>query len=262
MEKPWIGLDHLIQMLPFSRQVKQKMMVQKYGVIGTILFHLIVVALFLAIKISNKEKPHDSWVFIDLKTMEELNQMLIQQNQENRDQRFNQSARNIAVDRTEDRIERYDQNPQMSRQAVDRLVNSRINQAVKEIIEENDLNPDDKELPDIQSKPLDFYQARPVEEEKVYEGPTNIYYRLDNRSVVKLYVPVYKCQGSATVRVDIRVGQRGKVEWATISNTETDTRDQCFLKAAKDAAERTRFNFSTDAPLLQQGYILYHFIAQ
>jgi hypothetical protein len=62
--------------------------------------------------------------------------------------------------------------------------------------------------------------------------------------------------------VDIRVGQRGKVELTTINKSGTDTSDPCFLDAAKEAASRTRFNFSTTAAQLQLGYIIYHFVAQ
>jgi hypothetical protein len=173
-------------------------------------------------------------------------------------------ARNIAVNQQEDRVENYDdyKNYRVSNRTAEKEAQNRVNQAVKNIIKEENLNPDDKELPRTEKEPIDFYKAQKIEEEQIYKGPTNIYYKLDGRKVAHLPIPVYKCKGGATVQVDIRVGQRGKVEMVSINGSGTDTSDPCFLDAAKDAARRTRFNFSTTEKLLQSGYIIYHFVAQ
>lgn len=262
-EVPWKGIDQLISLLPVSNQKQQVFMEKKYGVFGTLLFHLFVFALFLLFNIGRPaENTDDSWIQFDLMTIEELLELEFVDPQES--QQDDRNARNIAVNQAEDRIERYDdyENYRLSNAAVEQLVESRINQAVEEIIEENDLNPDDSEIPDLAMEPLDFYQAQEREEEQVYEGPTNIYFELENRKVSYLHVPVYKCEGSATIRIDIRVGQRGKVELATFNQRESDSRESCFIQAARSAALRTRFNFDSNAPRLQSGYIIYHFIAQ
>jgi len=263
LERPMQSIDRLIVRMPVSSRRKVQFMEMKYGLIGTILFHMLVIFLFLVFQVGKTTKVEDAWIYFDLKTLEELAQLDVPVPELTPEQLADRRARNIAVTQ-EDRIENYDdyKNFRMSDRAVDQLVQSRINSAVNDIIKENDLNPDDRALPDLQTKPLDFYEAPKIEEDKVYEGPTNIYYNLDDRTVSYLHIPVYKGAGSATVRIDVRVGQRGKVELAVVSNEMTDTRDPCFLQAAKNAAQRTRFNFSTKAPLLQQGYIIYHFVAQ
>jgi hypothetical protein len=200
---------------------------------------------------------------IDIQTLEELQQLDLM-SQEQRLARRDRQARNIAVNQAEDNVERYEdyQNYRLSNRAVEQEARKRAEKTIDDIIRENELNPDDREIPAIESKQLDFYEARKMEEEQVYQGPTNIYYNLKDREVVYLHIPVYKCQGGGTVQVDIRVGKRGKVELVTINSEGTDTRDPCFLDAAKDAARRTRFNFSSPAPQLQSGYIIYHFVAQ
>jgi hypothetical protein len=243
---------------------------QKYGIIGTVLFHMFLLVIILFIKVDNLRNAQDSVAYIDLNVIEEIQKQIIPKEEpDNRDRVSARQARNIAVNRAEDRIEKYDDyknyqvtDNKISSKSVEREAQMRVNQAVRDIIKENNLNPDDKELPKTEEKPLDFYKANKIAEQQVYKGPTNIYFKLDDRKVAYLPIPVYKCKGGATVQVDIRVGQRGKVELTTINKAGTDTQDPCFIDAAKDAAQSTRFNFSTSAPALQQGYIIYHFVAQ
>ncbi|MCX6223606.1 MAG: hypothetical protein NTV01_02430 [Bacteroidia bacterium] len=238
---------------------------KKYGIIGTVLFHMFVLAIILFIKVDNMHSAQDNIIFIDLKVFEDIQKLEAEKpDPANLNKSPTRQARNIAVNQAEDRIEKYDdyKNYQVSNRAIDREVQKRVSQAERDIISENNLNPNDKELPIAETKPIDFYKASKIVEEQVYKGPTNIYFELKDRKVAYLPIPVYKCKGGGTVRVDIRVSQRGKVEWTTINNPGTDTQDPCFLDAAKDAALRTRFNFSTAAIALQQGYIIYHFVAQ
>ncbi len=242
---------------------------KRYGIAGTILIHMAALIVVLTMQVNKARQIKDNLVYIDLKVLEELQKPVINEKSDTHLKSPEREARNIAVNQSEDKIERYDDyknyevpDNRLSNRAAQREASNRVNQAVRDIIKENDLHPDDKELPMTESKPIDFYKAKKIEEEQVYKGPTNIYYKLDNRKVSYLPVPVYKCKGGATVQVDIRVGQRGKVELATINGSGTDTTDPCFLDAARDAAQKTRFNFSTSAVQLQQGYIIYHFVAQ
>jgi hypothetical protein len=243
-----------------------KRLIQKrYGIIGTLIFHMFVLVVILFIKVNKENEIQDSIMYIDLKVFEEIQKLeAIRPDPDERLKSPSREARNIAVNQDEDKIEKYDdyKENRVSDRAAEREAKNRVSQAVKDIIKDNDLHPDDKELPKTESKPIDFYQPQKIEEEQVYKGPTNIYYKLDGRKVAYLPIPVYKCKGGATVQVDIRVGQRGKVELTTINSAGTDTKDACFLDAAKDAAKRTRFNFSTSSTQLQQGYIIYHFVAQ
>jgi len=226
---------------------------------------MLLLVIILFIKVNNVQKKQDELIYVDLKVLEQIKKIeTVKQQAESRQRPSGRQARNIAVNQAEDKVEKYDdyKTPQASKRSIDREVQGRVNQAVKDIIKDNNLNPGDKELPKVESKPIDFYQPKKIEEEQVYKGPTNIYFKLDDRKVAYLPIPVYKCKGGATVQVDVRVGQRGKVELTTINKAGTDTSDPCFLDAAKDAAQRTRFNFSTTASQLQQGYIIYHFVAQ
>lgn len=95
-----------------------------------------------------------------------------------------------------------------------------------------------------------------------YKGPTNIYYDLANRYDMRLIVPVYKCEGTGLVVISIEVNQLGNVVSALVVNAKSVDND-CLIKAATDAARRTRFNADYQkAPVRQKGSITYHFIAQ
>lgn len=103
---------------------------------------------------------------------------------------------------------------------------------------------------------------KPIKGKRViYKGPTNIYYDLPGRHDVNMIVPVYKCQGSGKVVVNILVDRLGKVTQADVDRAESIA-EECFIDAAYKAAILSRFNTDTKAVPSQQGVITYQFIAQ
>ncbi len=261
LEKPMKGLDRIIFLLPISQKNKENLSIKKFGILGTFSFHLLLVVLILSFKISAEKSPKTSGIEIDMKTLEELSRMQLEL-PKIPDKADN--SRNIAVDQAEDKIESFEdyKNYQASDQVVENLARSNVDQTVKDIIKDNNLNPNDKELPDIATEELKMYRADKIKEEQVYKGATNIYFSLEGREVVNLEVPVYKCMGGGLVKLDIRVNRRGKVEIVSVDTAETETSDKCLIDAAKAAAMQTRFTLNQAAPVLQQGSISYRFIAQ
>jgi hypothetical protein len=226
---------------------------------------MIILVFILFTRVEKMKDAQENVIYIDLKVFEDIQKLeALKPDADNRIKSPAREARNIAVNQAEDKVEKYDdyKNFPASNRTAEREAQKRVAQAVKDIIKENDLDPNDKELPKTESRPIDFYKPAKIEEEQVYKGPTNIYYKLDNRKVAYLPIPVYKCKGGATVQVDIRVGQRGKVELTSINSAGTDTKEPCFLDAAKSAAQNTRFNFATTEKNFQLGYIIYHFVSQ
>ena len=261
LEKPMVGLDKLVDRLPVSEKFKRNFAVRKYGIMGTFSFHLLLLVLILAFKISAEKTPKTSGIEIDMKTLEELNQMMMESPKL---PDATEDARNLAVNQKEDKIETFEdyKNYEVSDQIVENLAQSSVDETVRQIIEDNNLDPDNDELPDIGTEELKMYRAQEVKEEQVYKGATNIYFSLEGREVVHLEVPVYRCQGGGLVKLDIRVHRRGKVEWVSVDTAESETSDKCLLDAAKAAAMKTRFTLNQAAPLLQQGSLSYRFIAQ
>lgn len=261
LEKPINGLDKLVLHLPISQKAKENFSIRKFGILGTISFHLLVLVFFLIINISADKAQKEQGIEIDMKTLEELARLEMEFPQIPAEE---DDSRNIAVDQAEDKIESFEdyKNYQASDQVVDNLAKSSVEQTVKDIIDENNLNPNDTELPDIAMEELKMYRAEKTKEEQVYKGATNIFYSLEGREVVNLEVPVYKCEGGGIVKLDIRVNRRGKVEWVSVDTAESETKDKCLIDAAKAAAMKTRFNLNQSAVVLQQGSLTYRFIAQ
>ena len=107
--------------------------------------------------------------------------------------------------------------------------------------------------------------GEPAKEQGEYTGPTTITYEfLDEprqRGKVELTIPVYRCQGSGMVRVEITVGNDGTVQSAEVKAIKGADR-VCFADAALSAARSSLFRIDFYAPQKQRAVITYSFIAQ
>ena len=99
-----------------------------------------------------------------------------------------------------------------------------------------------------------------------YTGPTTITYEFLEEPVqrrkVSLTIPVYRCQGSGVVRVEIQVARDGGVLSAEVKEPIEGEDRVCFTDAAISAARSSRFRIDINAPDKQAAIITYSFIAQ
>lgn len=95
----------------------------------------------------------------------------------------------------------------------------------------------------------------------IYSGKSNIHYSLENRYHIRLPIPVYLARGGGLVTVDIQVDQSGMVINA-IARPVNNLSDPMLPVYATQAAERTVFNTESKAPPIQKGTITYKFVAQ
>jgi hypothetical protein len=104
------------------------------------------------------------------------------------------------------------------------------------------------------------------EEQGEYTGPTNITFEFLQeplqRRKVNLVIPVYRCQGSGLVQVEILVERDGTVSGAEIKGAIAGEDKVCFADAALEAARSSRFRIDFNAPEKQPGVITYTFVAQ
>ena len=75
LERPVAGLDRIVDRLPISQKSKKEFSLRKYGILGTVSFHLFILILFLAFRISAEKTPKVEGIEIDMKTLEELARM-------------------------------------------------------------------------------------------------------------------------------------------------------------------------------------------
>ncbi len=91
------------------------------------------------------------------------------------------------------------------------------------------------------------------------QGTEGISFDLGGRRAKSLIKPPYDLQKEGTVVVAITVDRNGRVTDATPGIKGSTTLDGELLKLAKDAALKTTFESSNDAPVIQKGTITYIF---
>jgi len=93
-------------------------------------------------------------------------------------------------------------------------------------------------------------------------GTEGISFDLGGRKAQSLYKPPYNLQEEGVVVVAITVDRSGRVTDATPGIKGSTTLAGDLLKLAKEAALKTRFESSNDAPVIQKGTITYKFKLQ
>ncbi len=91
------------------------------------------------------------------------------------------------------------------------------------------------------------------------QGTDGISYDLGGRKAQSLFKPPYNIQKDGIVVVAVTVDRYGLVTDATPGIKGSTTLDENLLKLAKEAALKTRFESSNDAPVIQKGTITYNF---
>lgn len=233
---------------------------KKTGFYTTVIFHLVVLIIFLLTAIHGVVSEETSFV-LDFSKLEELEAIAKQeelkaQASKELDDLLGGNVtpnqyRNVAVDRAnqtlrDDRFKNPNQVYDEARELQRKLDASRA-AALREQGNEEDAVATGDNLPDSNAPQ--------------YKGPSVISYSLDGRKAMSLPVPAYKCQGGGDVSIRITVNRKGYVTAATlISNVSSS--DECIIKMAVEAAKRSRFRASSTAPDKQVGEIVYRFIAQ
>ena len=90
-------------------------------------------------------------------------------------------------------------------------------------------------------------------------GTDGISFNLGGRKVQSLYKPPYNLLEEGIVVVSITIDRSGRVTDATPGIEGSTTLDGDLLRLAKEAALKTRFESSNDAPVIQKGTITYNF---
>jgi hypothetical protein len=225
------------------------------GILGTILFHLVLILFFLLVKVGDVRRKQIEYFPIEFE--EELVDIeeLIKEIEEMRAEipvLEEKVRRNIALN-VADKI-----NDQISTEKYIEELKEELGIENLEQYLDRSLHDDDNISYNEEQK-ADEDEERDTDED--YSGPTTVTYFLENRYKKYLPIPVYTCKGGGLVKVDIVVNQKGKVISTSISE-ESETREQCLLETALKYALRTKFNTDYNADTRQSGYIMYQFIPQ
>ncbi|WP_372652061.1 hypothetical protein [Draconibacterium sp.] len=235
-----------------------------YGVIGTLVFHILLFSAFLLADVDMKGNVKEEEILIEFpaemlepeinepETVEEepTDQADIEQTTNTRTNvASNQSATENTTTSTD---EFFDDDYLKEVEAAKQLVSNVNKNLAKETVDLSDI-----EMPVETTEGMDRDSIKNV----IYAGESNIVYYLENRYHIRLPVPVYLSQGGGTVIVDIVVNREGEVVDAE-PRDDNSIRDKQLFAYAKEAAIRTVFNNDNSAPARQKGTIQYTFVAQ
>lgn len=229
---------------------------------GTLVFHILLVSIFLLAEIDMKGTVQEEELLIefpDFLPEPELPDQIDQQEAEPLPNeaaaplsQIQNSRTNIASNRLAQTDEFFDEDYLREVEAARQLVADVNNQLSKETV-----NLDDIKMPVQTTEGMDPESIENV----VYTGESNIVYYLENRYHLRLPIPVYLAQSGGTVIVDIAVNRQGQVIQAD-PRPNPAIRDEQIYLYAKAAASRTVFNADPSAPEPQRGTIHYTFIPQ
>ena len=233
----------------------------KAGLYITVIFHLTVIIVLLAVGIDSSLKPESSFV-LDFSKQEEIER---QQKEEIFKEDISRKlddmiraaqdapqsqVRNIAVDAGSTlKDDRGTDADQLYKDA------ARLAQELKD--GQKDGIEEDAREETVQMQ----HQRKDDSSAKEYSGPSVVSYTLDGRKASHLKIPAYRCLGSGDVTVIITVDPSGKVLNAKVLDA-VSADDKCLRDFAIRAARLSRFSASTKAPARQTGEILYRFVAQ
>jgi hypothetical protein len=233
------------------------------AILYTIIFHLLIVIVLVLTKVEGLKQDHELGVTLDFTEEQTLEDLLKDEN----------------IEVPAEWIEKvFEARQQSSNRAVN--LNDEVNQEIstqdylQDLLDELESQKDEEfkenreKLKEIISSSVYEEETLPEKEddEKNFTGPTTIVFEfLDSpkdRKKRRLSIPVYKCEGSALVVVDLIVRQDGSVSNVNVLSSETINDPSCFIEAAKNAASTSTFKSDFGAPEKQHARITYQFVAQ
>jgi hypothetical protein len=238
-----------------------------YGVMATLGFHLVVVAVLLLAQLRSMKKIQEEMVYIDFSTelnkvqdkmddkeREKLMSQSFQSSQANQGQQFasNRAVNDASKDASPSRDPFFDKAYESEITAAKQLIGN-VNKTLAQKI---------PKIGDI-AMPEDNTEGKTPEQIKQsnFKGKSNIHYFLENRYHLRLPIPVYLAEGGGEVTVDIFVDRDGRVIEADPRQNAAIS-DMTIMAYAKQAAEKTLFNSDPSAPIKQNGTITYIFVPQ
>lgn len=240
------------------------------GILGTVIFHLIAAIIFMSFQLKSLEKPLDEEIIFDFSSMPDpeiiKKEIELVPNQIEKilqgDEEMLNIARNLS-NKSEKKIDASDYIDKVKEELIksgklgennyiDEQKKAAENKGDEAIAVENKKNSKEEKSDQDESQKMAAN----------YKGPTRIYYDLAGRNHLYLPIPIYLCQSSGKVMLNIEVSQQGDVTKAQINPSQSTTSDPCLIETAVNTALLSRFNPDAKAQKIQKGTLTYIFVAQ
>ncbi len=225
------------------------------GVLGTVVFHMIIVILFLIFKLGDVKRKHLEALQIEfLNELTRIEDLLAEQNEApvNIQPLDAQTAKNIAVN-VADKLNQEISTEKYVEEIKEELGIDELNQQLS-----RDLSDDNS--PQFIENETENKNEEKSEQEK-YKGKTRITVDLPNRKIRKQDVPLYRCESGGVIVIQIIVDQGGNVIHAAYSD-RSGSKDECLIEEAISYSYRFVFSADYSASPRQKGTITYEFVPQ
>lgn len=232
-----------------------------YGVMGTLIFHILVVTGFWISELNYSIKANKEEVILLDMIMPPTEKEEIKETAKSQDQSTpnNQTSRqnlnmgtNHGVNDALKRDKFFDEKYQRDIEDAEKMVDKVNKQLSKKIPQTTQFS-----MPEVTTEGQDRDSIRNT----IYSGKSNIHYYLENRFHVRLPIPVFLAKSGGLITIDIQVDRNGRVVKAE-ARSANNISDPMLPVYATQAAERTVFNSDSKAPSIQKGTITYRFVAQ
>ncbi|RPJ78312.1 MAG: hypothetical protein EHM20_04200 [Alphaproteobacteria bacterium] len=233
--------------------IRQDIKITLTGILATLSVHLMVLILFLITRIQDVNSKRDEPLVIELdeETYKAFQEAMNDKKPEITEIKplSGEDIKNIAVN-TANQIENKISTEKYIEELKQELNISELNQQLdRSLGDESFISSEVKEEKRTETQPKNTF----------YKGPTRVEYNF-SRSHRFIHVPVYKCQGSGRIMVDIVVNERGEVVAATLNSTNTS--EECIIETALQSARISSFSSDLNANPREKGTISYEFVAQ
>lgn len=242
--------------------IQQNWYPHRRGIMGTVIFHLLLAILLLSMGISRMQVHQELEIIYETPDPEEI-QKKVEEKQRKEEIRQRSSAEEV-----ERMLRSIAANENIKQQ---QQPSANVQHYVDEIMKELEADGDKGRYSAKRDRHYNLdslqHQRDRMEQEldslksTFYSGESSVSYNLQNRYARFMPIPVFKCEFGGKVVVEITVNQKGVVQKATVVESQSEA-DDCLWSVAVDAAERSRFNENYNAPSPQKGTITYHFVKQ
>ena len=258
-----LAVDKTNGKMGIKKYIENRIVPHRRGIMGTVIFHLLLAIVCLAMGISRMTVHAETELVINAPEPEQL------QKQKQEEERRKEIRQKSSTEEVERMLRSIAVNENVKARREER--HTRVEQYVDEIMRE--LREDGNSGRYKAQRDKDFTRdsllnARELQEQRLdslkstfYAGESSVSYNLKDRYARFLPIPVFKCEFGGKVVVEIVVNPRGVVQRASVVK-EQSREDDCLWSVAVDAAERSRFNEKPSAPAQQKGFITYNFVKQ
>ncbi|MGE4587430.1 MAG: hypothetical protein AB7D05_08825 [Mangrovibacterium sp.] len=238
-------------------KIKQIYQENIYGIIGTLVFHVLLVGGMLLSEPNIQRGIREEAILIDF--TEQYTEIVLQKEKEEQQNKQSRTEQPSGLSRSNRAVN----DAVVQDLFFDETYRREIDEAQKLVTNVN--RQLSKKIPEIRRYEMPEESTEGMDPDSIsntiYSGESNIHYFLENRYHLRLPVPVYLAQGGGQVTVDIRVSPSGKVLHAN-PRPAPEITDPMLPEYARQAALRTVFNSDRSAPREQNGTITYTFVAQ